>query len=214
MRKGLVAVIFIVAVCWLDAYETTAPWPDGVFRYWVNPVNASGIPEADVAASAQRAATNWDRQTDGAVRTQYMGLTTAVPKVRDGQNVIGFFNESNTLLAEAWSWYRYDGSVRVAKLEVDIYIYEGNHRFIGTDDGCTDQRYLEDVLTHEIGHALGLGHSAVNAATMYKSVGANCSMKARSLDADDLAGITALYGSGPTIPTVPTPAPSSGVKIR
>jgi hypothetical protein len=52
---------------------------------------------------------------------------------------------------------------------------------------------LQGVTCHEYGHALGLGHSTVNNATMFPSVGAG-STATRSIEADDIAGVQAIYG--------------------
>jgi hypothetical protein len=47
------------------------------------------------------------------------------------------------------------------------------------------------IMLHELGHALGIGHSAVTSAVMYPSY----SGARRTLDADDIAAIQAIYGS-------------------
>ena len=62
-------------------------------------------------------------------------------------------------------------------------------------DGCAAEFYIEGVQVHEIGHALGLAHTNVGGATMFPSV-ASCDNGPASIEADDIAGINALYGGG------------------
>ncbi|XP_059318760.1 metalloendoproteinase 1-MMP [Lycium ferocissimum] len=54
---------------------------------------------------------------------------------------------------------------------------------------------LESVVTHEIGHVLGLAHSSVKNAVMYPSLSPRT--KKRDLKLDDVEGVQALYGSNP-----------------
>jgi hypothetical protein len=62
---------------------------------------------------------------------------------------------------------------------------------------------VAQVVTHEMGHALGLGHSQDEAATM--SGTANFDGRCAALAADDEAGIRALYPA----PDTPTPSPTT-----
>ncbi len=57
--------------------------------------------------------------------------------------------------------------------------------------GCYD---LQGVATYLYGIALGMGHSSVPGSTMYPAM-TGSGVPARSIEADDIAGIQALYGA-------------------
>jgi hypothetical protein len=63
----------------------------------------------------------------------------------------------------------------------------------GADDKAVD---LRAILTHELGHVLGIGHSADARATM--SAGLPPGLAARSLERDDADAVCALYPSSDT----------------
>ncbi len=67
---------------------------------------------------------------------------------------------------------------------------------------------LENTLTHEAGHFLGLAHSDVASSTMYFSADRNEIAK-RSLDQDDVDGLCAIY-AGATVPAECDPGPRHG----
>jgi len=91
-------------------------------------------------------------------------------------------------------------------------VFSGNYQFYTTDEVdqgiCQGGGYgIEDIATHEFGHFWGMGHSCEQAdvdagncdgaslleATMFWA-GSACSNEPISLNADDVEGITALYG--------------------
>jgi len=53
---------------------------------------------------------------------------------------------------------------------------------------------LQGVACHEYGHALGLGHSTVNIATMYPTISGS-GIGQRSISDDDIAGVQYVYGT-------------------
>jgi hypothetical protein len=74
------------------------------------------------------------------------------------------------------------------------------NRTLGTfgvcpDEGCPPEVIdLENVATHELGHLLGLAHSAEPSSTMWCDAVVG-DLEKRTLSADDEAGLCALYGS-------------------
>jgi hypothetical protein len=65
----------------------------------------------------------------------------------------------------------------------------------------------QTVYPHELGHAVGLGHSSDASAVMYAYYGgARC-----ALTQDDINGILSLYSTGGAATPTATDTPSSGV---
>ncbi len=101
-----------------------------------------------------------------------------------------------------------------AIIDTDIAVNLGGHAFAAAETCAPDlDRYdLASVLTHELGHALGLDHSDVPEATMFpKTVEGRCDL--RSLAADDLAGLCHLYPASPIAEPGPEPAPEPSPEL-
>jgi len=81
-------------------------------------------------------------------------------------------------------------------------------KYSGMSTGC-----YEEILAHEIGHAIGFGHAAARPALMYPSISPDCSSRTTSIPLadDDRAGMAALYGGADAEP-VPAPAPPTAVR--
>jgi hypothetical protein len=76
--------------------------------------------------------------------------------------------------------------------DADIYTNTAFQYFSSGEPACSGEYDIDGIMTHEVGHVIGLGHSTVTGATMYPSVSA-CNTANRSLEADDRAGRDDLY---------------------
>lgn len=120
----------------------------------------------------------------------------------DGSSVITWV-ESNwpyspVTIAVTWTFFQDspgenegDGQIFEADMLMNGVDYEWSTVNAG---GQTD---VASIAAHEAGHYLGLGHSDVEAATMFPTVNQG-DISLRTLHADDIAGARALYGVGPS----------------
>lgn len=178
------------------AYTTNGPtWSQPQTPYYINSVNLD-LPGLSAETAVRSGADAWQQQS-AAFRFTYTGPSSQTTTTYDGINLVLFRNASSgSAIATTYWWY--SGS-RI--LDADIVFWDGAFQFFAGSSGCSGGFYIEDIAVHEFGHALGLGHSTSTNATMYPSV-SSCNTRNRTLDADDIAGVRALYPSqAPSAPT-------------
>lgn len=191
----------------LGAYSLSGhKWSVPDVPLWINPVNAD-MSESAATTAILNAAAHWSDQSSARIRFYYAGRTSGASLVNNGRNEVFFRNTTNGGLGgSTYYWYGADGRL----LDSDTVFYDGGTKFFAGSSGCSGGHYLEDVATHELGHALGLNHSRVTGATMYPTVSVWCSQAWRTLSADDRAGIEAIYPGGTTESSPPSePAPAT-----
>ena len=190
-----------------QAYMTGARWTSPAVLVVLNPANADLGPDATEQALVA-AMTEWNTRGDAAFEWVYNGRTDQATTGYDGRNLVLFRNAGDgSAIATTYSWW--SGS---SMLDSDIVFWDAPFAFFAGNAGCGGNgAYIEDVATHELGHALGLKHSAVGDATMYPSYNL-CSQEMRTIAADDIAGVQALYGSSSSNnpPTVAIYTPVAG----
>ena len=197
---GVVAAMSVVGRAYvLNSYK----WAPRQVPYYVNPANLD-LSEEAAEAAIRYGADAWSTQSNADFQLYYAGRTSGSTVQNNRKNEVFFRNETNGSYVGYTYWW-YDGNGNL--IDADIIFYDGGFTFFTGTSGCSGGIYLEDVATHEFGHALGLRHSDVSDATMVSGMGW-CSQWKRTLAADDIAGIEALYPPGGSTSPPPT-APSN-----
>ncbi|MFY9571181.1 MAG: FG-GAP-like repeat-containing protein [Blastocatellia bacterium] len=180
-------------------------------------VNTDSPPSATIINDVNAAMNAWSVVPNCALRVANGGTTGACnPAV--GLNTIIFNNCdgrwspsacASTLALGGLSW------TGVTKVINGTTFHQATAGFITCNpyaacnfsNACNTQ----EILTHELGHTLGLGHSTDSSATMYAF--AHFDGRCASIRPDDVAGITFLYpgsGGGPGPLTVATSSLANG----
>ena len=81
----------------------------------------------------------------------------------------------------------HDGSVSTATVEIN----ECDHSFSGPDTAVADSFDLQSVITHELGHVLGLGHSDNSTAVMHPNGSGGAHV--RRPNVDDQTALALIY---------------------
>jgi hypothetical protein len=76
--------------------------------------------------------------------------------------------------------------------DADVYTNTSQPLYSSRESGCSGEYDIDSIMTHEVGHVIGIGHSNVSGATMYPSISA-CNTAPRSLASDDIAARDDLY---------------------
>ena len=183
-------------------------WATLPVPYYINPANGDNILDSAATLAIQAGADAW-LQADTPFSFHFAGLTNGTTVTNNAKNEVFFRNATNgNAIATAYFW-----SSNGRALDADIVFWDGAYTFHTGTTGCTAGFYIEDIAAHEFGHALGLGHSSVWDATMYSGA-AWCGTDPRSLAADDLQGIEAIYPGGAfNPPTVQIQTPTSGASF-
>jgi len=186
--------------------QVALKWAQTPVRYSVSNQGITDVGVADLQGAVDRAFATWQAVPTATISYQFAGITAAVPGRDDGVSTLGFQNHPELDRVLASTSFLVD-RVTGALVESDIFF---NTAFLWSvaPAGVAGRYDLESVALHEIGHMSGLGHSALGEtelrdtggrrvlsaeAVMFPIAFAAGSTAARTLKADDVAGITDLY---------------------
>lgn len=217
-RNGiaLVALVGTFATS-LWAYSLIGPiWSGTTTPYWINTSNRDGLSDSALETAVRSGADVWNSTNQNTYfDATYAGPTSRSTVTLNNYNDVFFRNgRSGNAIATTYTWY-----IGSEIVEADIAFWDKKWRFFTGTSDCSGGFYVEDIITHEMGHFYGLGHSGDVNATMYPSA-SYCSQEFRSLDSDDVDGIEALYGEPgtsdppPDFPTMLTPTVTEAPAVQ
>ena len=188
-RNGiaLVALVGTFATS-LWAYSLIGPiWSGTTTPYWINTSNRDGLSDSALETAVRSGADVWNSTNQNTYfDATYAGPTSRSTVTLNNYNDVFFRNgRSGNAIATTYTWY-----IGSEIVEADIAFWDKKWRFFTGTSDCSGGFYVEDIITHEMGHFYGLGHSGDVNATMYPSA-SYCSQEFRSLDSDDVDGIEA-----------------------
>jgi hypothetical protein len=189
--------------------QVTVKWAQTPVRYFVSNSGVPNVSAADFQGAVGRAFATWEAVPTASITYQLAGVTSAAPGSDDGSSVLGFRSRPDLDRVLASTSFLIDSSTG-ALIESDIFF---NSAFPWSTAAAGEPgRYdLESIALHEIGHFSGLGHSALGEtelistggrrvisaeAVMFPIAFASGTIAARTLKADDIAGISDLYPDG------------------
>lgn len=197
LKLGVVVGTTLVGIRW-----------DRQVDYLVTNRDVDGVTAPQLQGAIDRAFATWASTPRVAISHRFVGFTEALPVTGDAISVIGFRARpefERTLAAASFDIDESTGRI----IEADIF-FNTIQPWSVAPAGVTGRFDIESVGLHEVGHLLGLGHSALGETTLLESGARRVTGKAavmfpiaypagniedRTLEPDDKAGIADIYGT-------------------
>lgn len=162
--------------------SVTVSWPQSAFpiKYEVDRRVMNSLPNAQVVLD--HAFSTWSSTPDTSISFESLGVGDNLSAGEaDHLNTItladGLFKDQYAI-AMTTNWYDPNGQLTQADIQIDSSLVNSNYN-------------MQQAITHEIGHLLGLDHSAVLSAVMYPYVPHGNDTPV--LDSDDRIAIANIY---------------------
>ena len=221
MRRALTLLVMVVSLTAQPAQaylhltsstgstQTPLKWNQARVRWFATDRGVAGVTAAQFQTAVAAGFATWEAVPTASVAFQFVGFTSAVPFDDDGISTFGFDAQPDldrVLGATSFVVDTLTGEI----VESDVFF---NSIFTWSTAAAGDaSRFdLQSVATHEIGHFVGLGHSAIgeteirpdggrrvlaSGAVMFPiSLGRGITAD-RTLQPDDIAGVSDLYPDG------------------
>jgi hypothetical protein len=160
--------------------------------FWISEDGYRPITNGSDIQAVLSAFHSWEAVSSADVHFAYRGTTAAHIATYDGINMVSFSDNTTALpasvIAVTLSYFKTQ-KAQVVFDESDIII---NPAFAFSTSGESDKFDIQSILTHEIGHFLGLDHAAMVSSVMVP-FGKTGLLDQRTLQYDDVAAISEIY---------------------
>ena len=189
--------------------QTPLKWNQARVRWFATDRGVAGVTAAQFQTAVAAGFATWEAVPTASVAFQFVGFTSAAPFDDDGISTFGFDAQPDldrVLGATSFVVDTLTGEI----VESDVF-FNSIFTWSTAPAGDASRFDLQSVATHEIGHFVGLGHSAIgeteirpdggrrvlaSGAVMFPiSLGRGITAD-RTLQPDDIAGVSDLYPDG------------------
>jgi len=166
-------------------------------NYIVNPTNSDGLSSSFVTSTVATSVNTWDSQVGFNIFGTGTVDSSATPILNspDDDNIVAFGSITpSSVIAVTVIWGVFNQPPPFNELIAWDIVFNDAHFVFGNADTPSSVMDLENIGTHEVGHALGLDHPKDNChdETMFASAGLD-EIKKRTLNQGDIKGINRLY---------------------
>ena len=219
-RRGAIAVV-MAAIVVLNASPahaylhlsvgtasgiTALVWKTPRVRWYASDRSVPGVTASQFQAEIATAFSTWEALPTASIAFQFVGFTSASPNDEDGLTVLGFDSQPDLeRVLGATSFVTDDVTGEI--IESDVF-FNSIFQWSVSAAGDPARFDLQSTAVHEIGHVLGLAHSAIgeteirpeggrrvlaSGAVMFPISLGRGAIADRTLQPDDIAGVSDLY---------------------
>ena len=165
-------------------------WDQMPVPYMVDTRDTMGLDPDEIHAAIDQAIRTWEEAGTTSVRFEAQGEPQSATTEHDYENVVYFTHDwphDPSLLALTSTWSTADGTI----VGFDMAINANQPWSLDGTPGTYD---LQNMLAHEFGHVLGLGHTDDDLYATMHATSVQGELSKRDLTEDDRDGLAYQYG--------------------
>ena len=179
-------------------------WPTSCIGYATNKRGTADFDPTDTRAVIKKCFEAWSdvQCADGSIASMTFQERDPVPCAKSEYNKTGHNLNVVLFKDDNWTYHGIDGTLAKTSVtynddtgeiyDADIEINAAYNQITLTDDPAKADTDLQAILTHEVGHFIGIAHSPDDSAVMFASYNPG-SLAQRVLKPDDIKAVCAIY---------------------